>query len=242
MQRAAPKALVASAADAVLQKHYEPRGTQGSFVSAVLGADPKIRPKAAQDYWRLRRLQARSVVPKRGRKQQKKQRLAGLDDEQRAALEDLFMRQFRMSIGVRALWEAFNETNERQQQALEDSAGKKAWISWRDMRAWYNAQENNQLMRNAKPKSKTAARIPTRAMLVPFARMQLDSIVMKKPGTAATEGLADQGKNAIIDLVCTFTRFTMLGAVRNLNAAETARVVIEMIQSIRDMPAPTASP
>ena len=105
MQRAAPKALVASAADAVMQKHYEPRGTQGSFVSAVLAADPKIRPKAAQDYWRLRRLQARSVVPKRGREQRKKQRLAGLDDEQRAALEDLFMRQFRMSIGVRALWE-----------------------------------------------------------------------------------------------------------------------------------------
>ena len=65
----------------------------------------------------------------RGRKQRKKQRLAGLDDEQRAALEDLFMRQFRMSIGVRALWEAFNETNEKQQQALEDSGGKKAWIS-----------------------------------------------------------------------------------------------------------------
>ena len=110
--------LVSKAKDTVLQKHYEPRGTQGSFVSAVLAADPKIRPKAAQDYWRLRRLQARAVVPKRGRKQQKKQRLAGLDVEQRAALEDLFMRQFRMSIGVRALWEAFNETNEKQQQAL----------------------------------------------------------------------------------------------------------------------------
>ena len=34
------------------------------------------------------------------------------------------------------LWEAFNGTNERQKQALQDTEGERGWISWRDMRAW----------------------------------------------------------------------------------------------------------
>ena len=83
-------------------------------------------------------------------------------------------------MGVRALWESFNDTNERQKQELRDSDGKKGWISWRDMRAWYNAQELAQVTRNAKAVSKTLARVPTQRDLKPFARMQLDSIVMSK--------------------------------------------------------------
>ena len=74
-------------------------------------------------------------------------------------------------MGVRALWESFNDTNERQKQALQDSDGKKGWISWRDMRAWYGSQELAQITRNAKSVSKTLARVPTQRDLKPFARI-----------------------------------------------------------------------
>ena len=102
------------------------------------------------------------------------------------------------------------------------------------MRAWYNAQELAQVTRNAKVVSKTLARVPTQRDLKPFARMQLDSIVMsKKTADGANAGLPDQGMTAIIDLVCTFTRYTFLGAVKRLRQSETSAVVIEFIQAVR---------
>ena len=64
--------------------------------------------------------------------------------------------------------------------------------------------------------------------------MQLDSIVMsKKTADGANAGLPDQGMTAIIDLVCTFTRYTFLGAVKRLRQSETSAVVIEFIQAVR---------
>ena len=94
-----------------------------------------------------------------------------LSEQQRDALEELYYGEFRGTVGVRALWESFNDTNERQKQDLRDSDGNKGWISWRDMRAWYNAQELAQVTRNAKAVSKTLARVPTQRDLKPFARM-----------------------------------------------------------------------
>jgi hypothetical protein len=64
--------------------------------------------------------------------------------------------------------------------------------------------------------------------------MQLDSIVMsKKTADGADAGLPDQGMTTIIDLVCTFTRCTFLGAVERLRQRGTAAVVIEFIQAVR---------
>lgn len=65
-------------------------------------------------------------------------------------------------------------------------------------------------------------------------RMQLDSIVMsKKTSDGGNAGLLDQGMTAIIDLVCAFTRYTFLGAVKRLRRKETAPVVIEFIHALR---------
>ena len=64
--------------------------------------------------------------------------------------------------------------------------------------------------------------------------MQLDSIVIsKKTADGANAGLPDQGMTAIIDLVCTFTRYTFLGAVKRLRQRDTAAVVIEFIRAVR---------
>ena len=82
--------------------------------------------------------------------------------------------------------------------------------------------------------SKTLARVPTQRELKPFMRMQLDSIVMsKKTSDGEDAGLPDQGMTAIIDLVCAFTHYTFLGAVKRLRKKETAAVMIEFIHVVR---------
>jgi hypothetical protein len=226
------------ATDKVLTEAYKPGISQREYVGAVLTKDGSIRPRVAEDWWKSRRLLVKvrreESESKRGRNQRPKDYLGELSEEQRDALEHLFYGEFRGTVGVRGLWESFNDTNERQKKDLQDSDGKKGWISWRDMRAWYNAQELAQLTRNAKPSSKTLAHVPTQRELKPFARMQLDSIVMsKKTADGANAGLPDQGMTAIIDLVCNFTRYTFLGAVKRLRQVETAAVVIEFIQAVR---------
>lgn len=80
-------------------------------------------------------------------------------------MEQLYYGEFKGTVGARALWEAFNDTNDRQKKALQDTEGERGWISWRDMRAWYNAQELAQITRNAKPVSKTLARVPNKFRL-----------------------------------------------------------------------------
>lgn len=82
--------------------------------------------------------------------------------------------------------------------------GDKGWVSWRDMRAWYGAQELAQITRNAKPSSKTLAHVPTQRELRPFARMQLDSIVMSKNTIEAIVAILDdvQAEEACVCAVC----------------------------------------
>eukprot|EP01048_Picozoa_sp_COSAG05_P011914 COSAG05_NODE_1157_length_5683_cov_2.960064_6_plen_194_part_01 len=151
--------------DKVLTEAYKPGISQREYVGKVLAKDATIRPKVAEDWWKSRRLlvkvQREESEAKRGRNQRPKDYLGELSEQQRDALEELYYGEFRGTVGVRALWESFNDTNERQKQALQDSDGKKGWISWRDMRAWYGAQEIAQITRNAKPVSKTLARVPT---------------------------------------------------------------------------------
>ena len=224
--------------DKVLTDAYKSGITQRAYVGAVLAVDSTIRPKVAEEWWKSRRLLTKvrreETEVQRGRNQRPKNYLAELSDGQRDALEELFYGEFRGTVGVRALWESFNDTNERQKAAMQASDGDKGWISWRDMRAWYGAQELAQITRNAKPSSKTLAHVPTQRELKPFARMQLDSIVMsKKTADGANAGLPDQGMTAIIDLVCNFTRYTFLGGVKTLTAAQTAGVIIEFIHAVR---------
>jgi hypothetical protein len=150
------------AIDKVLAESYRPGISQREFVGVALSKDSSIRPQVATDFWKSRRLLVRvrreETEPQRGRAQTPKDYLGSLSDEQRDALETLYYGEFRGTVGVRALWEAFNDTNERQKQALQASDGERGWITWRDMRAWYNSQELAQITRNAKPSSRTLGR------------------------------------------------------------------------------------
>ena len=224
--------------DKVLADAYKPGITQRAYVGAVLAEDSSIRPKVAEEWWKSRRLLTKmrreETEVQRSRNQRPKNYLAELSDGQRDALEELFYGEFRGTVGVRALWEAFNDTNERQKAAMQASDGGRGWISWRDMRAWYGAQELAQITRNAKPSSKTLAHVPTQRELKPFVRMQLDSIVMsKKTADGVEAGLPDGGYTAIINLVCNFSRYTYLGAVKRLKQDQVAASIIEFIHATR---------
>jgi hypothetical protein len=118
--------------DKVLTDAYKPGITQRAYVGAVLAEDSSIRPKVAEEWWKSRRLLTKvrreETEVQRGRNQRPKNYLAELSDDQRDALEELFYGEFRGTVGVRALWEAFNDTNERQKAAMQASDGDKGWI------------------------------------------------------------------------------------------------------------------
>jgi hypothetical protein len=64
--------------------------------------------------------------------------------------------------------------------------------------------------------------------------MQLDSIVMSKKTTDGVDaGLPDGGYTAIINLVCNFSRYTYLGAVKRLKQDQVAASIIEFIHAAR---------
>ena len=61
------------------------------------------------------------------------------------------------------MWEALRQ-EPWQEAALEKGKGA---VTWRTLRAWYNAQATNQLHRKAKPMSKTLVNVPTAEQLDP---------------------------------------------------------------------------
>eukprot|EP01045_Picozoa_sp_COSAG04_P016428 COSAG04_NODE_1371_length_7040_cov_8.745714_4_plen_615_part_00 len=233
-RRKKPAVLVSTAKDAVLRKQYDKkRQTQKAFVAAALAADGSLWPKEVEDYWRWRHIEAADVVPSRGKPRRKKAYLRELSDEQRALLSRVFYQQFKGSIGVWALYEAIRGTDE-QKAALADSGGEQGFVTWRDVRAWYNAQEVAQLTRPAKKKSKSAAKVFSAQQMAPYVTMGIDSIVMFRPGSSRAESLQSEGHNAIVQLVDYFSRYSWLVAVRRLTAKEVGAGIVEVVWSIRD--------
>ena len=171
------------------------------------------------------------------RKSSAADRIEGLDAEQAALLEDLFYRQHKGTIGVRALYELLRQDDERQESSLAGlRRGQKGWLPWRTVRAWYNAQETNQRHRRAKTASKTLVNVPDEADLVPFKFMQLDTLVFAKPGAAAgSTGLPDGRYRVIYNLVDQATNYNWLyaGTVAP-NTAHATDAMKEWIDAVRE--------
>jgi hypothetical protein len=95
-----------------------------------------------------------------------------LDPEKRQALEALFYGKFQGAIGGKALLEAMR-THPKQTEALKESEGKRAWISARDIEAFYSTQEVAQLYRDAPALSKSRVKVPTTADMQGARRLRL---------------------------------------------------------------------
>ena len=91
-----------------LRKLYSPKLTLNAFVARAVTEFPKLKLRDAESYWKLQRQlakdQKRTGPVRKPRKDKKSvaQRVEGLNDERRAALEDMFYRQHRGTLGVRA--------------------------------------------------------------------------------------------------------------------------------------------
>ena len=111
--------------------------TLNTFVAKAVLAAPKLKLREAEAYFKLRKQKdrlAKESDPKRQKtrkdKQSAKSRIGGLTEEQLELLDDVFYRQHKGTVGVRALYELLKQT---------DSDTEKP--SWRDVRAWHGAQE-----------------------------------------------------------------------------------------------------
>ena len=133
-----------------------------------------MKLREAEEYFKLRRQQdklAKAKDPKKRKTRKDKEtatsRISGLSEEQQKLLENVFYRQHKGTVGVRALFELLKQT---------DTDVEKP--SWRDVRAWHGAQETVQRHARANKASRTLAKLPTDAQLKPFLRFQLDTIEM----------------------------------------------------------------
>eukprot|EP01044_Picomonas_judraskeda_P017005 COSAG03_NODE_3120_length_2202_cov_0.786020_2_plen_488_part_00 len=197
---------------------------------------------------------AKQKDPKRRKTRKDKRtatsRIDSLSDEQLKFLDDIFFRQHKGTLGVRALWEILKQ-QPQQQVALSD--GKKrpeGYVSWRDVRAYHAAQETVQRHARANKRSKTLVNLPTEEQMRPFVRFQLDTIVMAqgnnkrdddsawRPGQSLTEtkdkrGLPDNGMRVVYHLIDLFTNYSFLAAAPKNNQDNAIRSVQEFIEAIR---------
>ena len=154
-----------------------------------------------------------------------------LDPEKKAALEKLFYGKFQGAIGGDALLEAMR-SNPKQAEALRKSDGKRAWISARDVRAFYSTQEVAQLYRDAPALSRTRVKVPKAEDLRPLARMQADSISLK--------GLPSGRYTGVINIIDIFSQYSWQIPVQTVgNASEAAAAVnlaMRRIQEKFDLP------
>ena len=236
-----------------LEKIAKPKVQLKAFVTEAQEQFPSLTLPQLQQYWRIQNLRRPPSFTKKakGKKVGRKplstfERLdSELSGEQERALQDLFYRQHKGTLGVQALWEALRQ-EPWQEAALETGKGA---VTWRTLRAWYNAQETNQLHRKAKPMSKTLVNVPTAEQLVPFARLQVDTLVMAKGNNKKSDddlgwqtkskkqvGLPDSKQRVVYNMIDLATNYNWLNAgPRAPNAGDAADSVGEFINAIKDM-------
>jgi len=130
-----------------------PKMKLSSFVTEAQEQFPRLTLPQLQQYWRIQNLRRPVATAKRKGQKVGRKGLSTFDriDEelsgvQERALQDLFYRQHKGTIGVQALWEVLRQ-EPWQEAALDNGKGA---ITWRTLRAWYNAQATNQLHRKAR--------------------------------------------------------------------------------------------
>ncbi len=149
-----------------------------------------------------------------------------LDPEKKAALEKVFYGKFQGAIGGDALLEAMR-LHPKQAEALQQSQGKRGWISARDVRAFYSTQEVAQLYRNAPALSRTGVKVSKAEDLRPLARMQADSISLK--------GLPSGRYTGVINIIDIFSQYSWQIPVQTVgNASEAAPAVNLAMKRIKE--------
>ena len=104
----------------VLKRLYrkEPKLKLNTFVAKAILQEPKLKLREAEGYFKLRRQQdkqAKAKDPKRRKVRKDKEtatsRIGGLSEEQQKLLENVFYRQHKGTVGVRALYELLKQTD-----------------------------------------------------------------------------------------------------------------------------------
>jgi hypothetical protein len=231
-----------------LDSLYDEEMTQREFMLKALESDDELTPGKVMTYWQERKtLEAEPQdLPSES------EYYARLDDDKLEALNDAYYRELKGAMGVRAFWEWFKRNNAKQRQSLQDAkdgkeTGKtrprkaryrategdvykykvRPWISWREVRAYVSAQESNQLMRPANPKTTAMATTFKKDMLHPFVRFQLDVIDMSKTQDR-DKSYADSGFSKIFNMVDVYSGYTWQMAAKN----DTARNAVEFVERV----------
>ena len=178
-----------------------------------------------------------TTAPKKGGKQRRlpswmsDRPLLGLSTQQRDALDALFFQTWRGAIGVRQLWEQLRD-DPRQEAAFAASDGREGWISWRQVRRYYNAQESAQLFRRAPTVSQTRAVLPR--TLEPFVALQADCISL---GSWSYPRNVPQGQQHQYIFVCVdyVTRYCWLCTFRGkLIPSKTINCMKKVVADVRE--------
>jgi hypothetical protein len=103
----------------------------------------------------------------------------------------------------------------------------KPWISWREARAYVAAQESNQLMLPANPKTSSMATGFRKSMLVPLVRFQLDVIDMSKTADRS-KSFADHGYTKVLNMIDIYSGYTWQMAAKK----DTGKNAVEFVERV----------
>jgi hypothetical protein len=222
----------------VLKSVYTPKLTLNKFVVKSLEKYPKLQLKDIQAFWKEATFKQKKEDSKEKPEKSAKAEIGSLDKEQRNALTDIMFRQAKGTLGVRAVWEELRD-HPKQEAELQRTNNKFGWITWRQLRAFYNAFESNQRHRKANPVSKTLVKVPKQEDLLPFKKMQLDTLVFAKGNKVADglpdAGLPDNGRRSVYNLVDLATNYNFLYAAKSApNTADSTDAMKEWIEAVRE--------
>ena len=134
-----------------------------------------------------------------------------LTDGQRDRLNDVFYRQNKGALGIAALWNALNRSDDPREAADRDG------LTYKTVKAWYDDQMLPNLRRNQPAMSQSKARKPRRASFQPLRYIQLDLISLI--------GFRDRDKRYCWNMVDESTRYSVQQAIKDKTARACATVL-----------------
>ena len=143
-----------------------------------------------------------------------------LTDGQRDRLNDVFYRQNKGALGIAALWNALNRSDDPREAADRDG------LTYKTVKAWYDDQMLPNLRRNQPAMSQSKARKPRRASFQPLRYIQMDLVSLI--------GFPDRDKRYCWNLVDESTRYSVQDALRSKTAAACARIFVEFMIVIQE--------
>jgi hypothetical protein len=146
-----------------------------------------------------------------------------LTPAQETRVKDTFYRDLKGTVGLEALWQALADRDDPY------SAPDRGGITHAALQEWYRRQMIPQIAADAPPMNKAKVSAPDPAKQAPLIQLQCDVISLIS--------LKDGRKSYVLNIIDRFTKYTIQEALERETQDACAQVIIDFIDSIRELSA-----